>query len=207
MLTFAEMDTKFLMYLCSLDSFHLGVGMPVNNENLVWIDMEMTGLHPETDLVLEIATIVTDKDLNILAEGPVLAIYQTDEVLNSMDQWCIDTHGKSGLTKRCRNSNINEQQAMEQTIAFLEDYVPKGISPLCGNTIGQDRRFLVKYMSELEAYFHYRNIDVSTIKELVRRWKPELLDGFHKKGVHLALDDIRESIAELVYYRQHVFTI
>lgn len=181
--------------------------MSVNNENLVWIDMEMTGLKPETDLVLEIATIVTDKDLNILAEGPVLAIYQPDEVLNSMDQWCIDTHGKSGLTKRCRESDVNVQQAVEQTIAFLQDFVPQGISPLCGNTIGQDRRFLVKYMSELEAYFHYRNIDVSTIKELVRRWKPELLDGFHKKGVHLALDDIRESIAEMVYYRQHVFCI
>ncbi|MEP1445946.1 MAG: oligoribonuclease [Paraglaciecola sp.] len=181
--------------------------MAINTENLVWIDMEMTGLDPESDLVLEIATIVTDKDLNILAEGPVLAIYQTDEVLNSMDQWCIDTHGKSGLTQRCRDSNINIQQATQQTIAFIEEYVPKGISPLCGNTIGQDRRFLVKYMSELEEYFHYRNIDVSTIKELVKRWKPELLDGFHKKGVHLALDDIRESIAELVYYRQHVFSI
>jgi oligoribonuclease len=189
------------------DNFHLGVGMSVNNENLVWIDMEMTGLEPETDVVLEIATIVTDKDLNILAEGPVLAIYQPDAVLNSMNQWCIDTHGKSGLTKRCRISEVSEQQAVEQTIAFLQGFVPKGVSPLCGNTIGQDRRFLVKYMSELEEYFHYRNVDVSTIKELVRRWKPELLEGFHKKGLHLALDDIRESIAEMVYYRQHVFTI
>lgn len=181
--------------------------MPVNNENLVWIDLEMTGLEPETDVVLEIATIVTDKELNILAEGPVLAIYQPDEVLNAMDQWCIDTHGKSGLTERCRKSDVSEQQAVRQTIAFLENYVPTGVSPLCGNTIGQDRRFLVKYMAELEQYFHYRNIDVSTIKELVRRWKPELLDGFHKKGAHLALDDIRESIAEMVYYRKHVFTI
>lgn len=181
--------------------------MAVNSENLVWIDLEMTGLEPETDVVLEIATIVTDKNLNILAEGPVLAIYQTDEILNNMDQWCIDTHGKSGLTQRCRDSKVTEQQAVEQSIAFLMQYVEKGVSPLCGNTIGQDRRFLVKYMPELEAYFHYRNIDVSSIKELVRRWKPELLDGFHKKGVHLALDDIRESIAELVYYRQHVFTI
>ncbi|MGS2721811.1 oligoribonuclease [Paraglaciecola aestuariivivens] len=181
--------------------------MPINNDNLVWIDMEMTGLEPDTDVVLEIATIVTDKELNILAEGPVLAIHQSDEVLNGMDQWCIDTHGKSGLTERCRNSTVTEQQAVEQTIAFLQDYVEAGKSPLCGNTIGQDRRFLVKYMPQLEAYFHYRNIDVSTVKELVRRWKPELLDGFHKKGVHLALDDIRESIAEMVYYRQHVFTI
>jgi oligoribonuclease len=181
--------------------------MSVNSENLVWIDLEMTGLEPETDVVLEIATIVTDKNLNILAEGPVLAIYQTDEILNGMDQWCTDTHGESGLTQRCRDSKISEQQAVEQTIAFLQTYVEKGDSPLCGNTIGQDRRFLVKYMPELEAYFHYRSIDVSSIKELVRRWKPELLNGFHKKGVHLALDDIRESIAELVYYRQHVFAI
>ncbi|WP_293751419.1 oligoribonuclease [uncultured Paraglaciecola sp.] len=181
--------------------------MPVNNENLVWIDMEMTGLEPETDVVLEIATIVTDKDLNILAEGPVLAIYQSDEVLNGMDQWCTDTHGKSGLTERCRNSQVSEQQAVEQTITFLQGFVPKGISPLCGNTIGQDRRFLVKYMSELEQYFHYRNVDVSTIKELVRRWKPELLDGFHKKGVHLALDDIRESIGELKHYREHFLKV
>jgi len=181
--------------------------MSVNSENLVWIDLEMTGLEPETDVVLEIATIVTDKNLNILAEGPVLAIHQTDEILNGMDQWCTDTHGKTGLTQRCRESKITEQQAVEQTIGFLQQYVEKGVSPLCGNTIGQDRRFLVKYMPELEAYFHYRNIDVSSIKELVRRWKPELLNGFHKKGVHLALDDIRESIAELVYYRQHVFTI
>lgn len=181
--------------------------MAVNAQNLVWIDMEMTGLHPEVDVILEIATIVTDPNLNILAEGPVLAIHQSDEILNGMSQWCIDTHGKTGLTDRCRKSTITEQCAVEQSIAFLEKYVPKGVSPLCGNTIGQDRRFMVKYMPELEAYFHYRNIDVSTIKELVRRWKPELLDGFHKKGVHLALDDIRESIAEMAYYRQHVFTI
>ncbi|WP_289027735.1 oligoribonuclease [uncultured Paraglaciecola sp.] len=181
--------------------------MSVNNENLVWIDMEMTGLEPETDVVLEIATIVTDKNLNILAEGPVLAIHQPDSILNGMDEWCTNTHGKSGLTTRCQQSTITVEQAVAQTIQFLELYVPKGVSPLCGNTIGQDRRFLVKYMEELEAYFHYRNVDVSTIKELVRRWKPELLDGFHKKGVHLALDDIRESIAEMAYYRQHVFNI
>ena len=184
-----------------------GATMSVNAQNLVWIDMEMTGLHPETDLVLEIATIITDANLVTLAEGPVIAIYQSDEVLNGMDQWCIDTHGKSGLTERCKNSKVDEASAVQQTIQFMEQYVPKGVSPLCGNTIGQDRRFMVKYMPELEAYFHYRNIDVSSIKELVKRWKPELLAGFHKKGVHLALDDIRESIAELQYYRQHVFTI
>jgi oligoribonuclease len=184
-----------------------GATMPVNTENLVWIDMEMTGLHPETDLVLEIATIVTDANLVTLAEGPVIAIHQSDEVLNGMDQWCVNTHGKSGLTLRCKNSKTDEKSAVQQTLEFIQQYVPKGASPLCGNTIGQDRRFLVKYMPELEGYFHYRNIDVSTIKELVKRWKPELLQGFHKKGAHLALDDIRESIAEMQYYRQHVFTI
>ena len=181
--------------------------METSKQNLVWIDMEMTGLEPETDVVLEIATIVTDSNLNILAEGPLIAIHQSDEILNGMDAWCVETHGKSGLTERCRKSTTSEFEAVEQTIAFLQKYVPKGVSPLCGNTIGQDRRFMVKYMPELEEYFHYRSIDVSSIKELVRRWKPELLDGFHKKGVHLALDDIRESIAELVYYRQHVFCI
>jgi oligoribonuclease len=184
-----------------------GAYMTINNENLVWVDMEMTGLHPETDVVLEIATIVTDKNLNILAEGPVLAIHQPDSVLNNMDQWCIDTHGKSGLTARCRQSKVDIEQGSLLTIEFLKKYVDKGISPMCGNTIGQDRRFMVKYMPQLEAYFHYRNIDVSTVKELAKRWKPEALDGFKKKGIHLALDDIRESIAEMVYYRQHVFCI
>ncbi|GAC32196.1 oligoribonuclease [Paraglaciecola polaris] len=181
--------------------------MAVDAQNLVWIDLEMTGLHPEVDVVLEIATIVTDANLNILAEGPVLAIHQSDDVLHNMNQWCIDTHGQSGLTERCQKSTINEQTAVAETIRFLEKYVPKGASPLCGNTIGQDRRFMVKYMPELEEYFHYRNIDVSTLKELVKRWKPEVLEGFTKKGVHLALDDIRESIAELVFYRQHIFNI
>jgi oligoribonuclease len=181
--------------------------MAVSTQNLVWIDLEMTGLNPETDVVLEIATIVTDANLNILAEGPVLAVHQSDEVLNNMDQWCTDTHGKTGLTARCKASIITEEDAVKQTIDFLVQYVPKGVSPLCGNTIGQDRRFMVKYLPELENYFHYRNIDVSTIKELVRRWKPEILEGFHKEGTHLALDDIRESIGEMQYYRQHVFTI
>ncbi len=181
--------------------------MSVDSSNLVWIDMEMTGLEPETDVVLEIATIVTDKDLNIIAEGPVLAIHQSDYVLDNMSQWCVEVHGKSGLTQRCKDSEVSIDKAVRLTIEFLEKYVPKGSSPLCGNSIGQDRRFLVKYMPELEAYFHYRNIDVSTIKELVRRWQPELLDGVQKKGVHLALDDIRESIAEMVYYRNKVFVI
>ncbi len=181
--------------------------MSVDSSNLVWIDMEMTGLEPETDVVLEIATIVTDKDLNIIAEGPVLAIHQSDYILDNMSQWCVEVHGKSGLTQRCKDSEVSIDKAVRLTIEFLEKHVPKGSSPLCGNSIGQDRRFLVKYMPELEAYFHYRNIDVSTIKELVRRWQPELLDGVQKKGVHLALDDIRESIAEMVYYRNKVFVI
>lgn len=171
------------------------------------MDLEMTGLDPELHKVLEIATIVTDEQLNVIAEGPVFAIHQSDDILDNMDEWCIKTHGESGLTERCRLSTVSEKQAIADTIKFLENYVPKGVSPLCGNSIGQDRRFLQKHMVELEEYFHYRIIDVSTIKELVKRWKPEILDGIKKKGVHLALDDIRESIAELAYYRQHIFNI
>jgi len=181
--------------------------MALDDQNLVWIDMEMTGLDPETCVVLEIATIVTDKELNILAQGPVIAVHQSDEVLEAMDEWCVKTHGNSGLTKRCQESTYDVDAAANETIKFLQDYVPKGKSPLCGNTIGQDRRFLVKYMPELEEYFHYRNIDVSTIKELCSRWQPEILTGFTKKGVHLALDDIKESIEELRYYRKTVFKI
>lgn len=179
----------------------------LHDQNLVWIDMEMTGLDPEVCQVLEIATIVTDSQLNVLAEGPVIAVHQPDHILDNMDPWCIDTHGKTGLTARCRESRIDEQTAAMMTIEFLKDYVPAGKSPLCGNTIGQDRRFMVKYMPELEAYFHYRSIDVSTIKELAVRWQPEVLEGFKKKNVHLALDDIRESIEELKYYRENVFKI
>ncbi|MCU7553277.1 oligoribonuclease [Alteromonas sp. ASW11-19] len=181
--------------------------MTKHDSNLVWIDMEMTGLDPETCKVLEIATIVTDAQLNVLAEGPVIAVHQPDAILDGMDEWCTRVHGESGLTARCRESNIDEAEAARLTMAFLENYVDAGKSPLCGNTIGQDRRFMVKYMPELEAYFHYRSIDVSTVKELVKRWKPEVLDGFTKQGVHLALDDIRESIAEMRFYREKVFTI
>lgn len=181
--------------------------MAKHDSNLVWIDMEMTGLDPETCVVMEIATIVTDAQLNVLAEGPVIAVHQPDSVLDNMDEWCTRVHGESGLTQRCKESTVNEEDAARQTMAFLENYVDAGKSPLCGNTIGQDRRFMVKYMPELEAYFHYRNVDVSTIKELVKRWKPEVLDGFTKKGVHLALDDIRESIEEMRFYREKVFTI
>jgi oligoribonuclease len=167
----------------------------------------MTGLDPETHKIIEIATIVTDSELNILAEGPVLAIHQPDSELDKMDEWCTTTHTGSGLVKRVKESTVTEQDAIAQTIEFLEKWVPKGKSPICGNSIGQDRRFLYKHMPELEEYFHYRYIDVSTLKELTRRWKPEVLDGFTKFGSHLALDDIRESIAELQYYRKTIINI
>ncbi len=181
--------------------------MTVSAQNLVWIDMEMTGLDPEENVVLEIATIVTDKDLNVLAEGPVIAIHQSDEELAKMDEWNVNTHTKSGLVARVKASQHDEAKAVAETLAFIRQWVPERTSPLCGNSIGQDRRFMVKHMSELEAFFHYRNVDVSTIKELVRRWQPALLDQFKKSGTHQALDDIRESIAELQFYRSHVFKI
>ena len=181
--------------------------MTVSAQNLVWIDMEMTGLDPEENVVLEIATIVTDKDLNVLAEGPVIAIHQSEEELGKMDDWNVNTHTKSGLVARVKASEYDEAKAVAETLAFIRQWVPERTSPLCGNSIGQDRRFMVKHMSDLEAFFHYRNVDVSTIKELVRRWQPELLDQFKKSGSHQALDDIRESIAELQFYRAHVFKI
>ena len=181
--------------------------MSFSDQNLIWIDLEMTGLDPETHKVIEIATIVTDSELNILAEGPVLAIHQPEEELAKMDEWCTTTHTGSGLVDRVRASKVTEHDAVRQTIEFLEQWLPKGVSPICGNSVGQDRRFLYKHMPELETYFHYRYIDVSTLKELTRRWKPEVLDGFSKTGSHLALDDIRESIAELKYYRQTIFNI
>jgi len=181
--------------------------MSFNDQNLIWVDLEMTGLDPEQHKIIEIATIVTDSELNILAEGPVLAIHQSETELDKMDDWCTNTHTKSGLVARVKSSQIDEGEAIKQTITFLEKWVPKGKSPICGNSIGQDRRFLYKHMALLETYFHYRYIDVSTIKELTRRWKPEILEGFDKSGSHLALDDIRESIAELKYYRSTIFSI
>lgn len=178
-----------------------------DKQNLVWIDLEMTGLNPDTDKIIEIATIVTDSELNTLAEGPVLAISQPQAALDAMDEWNTTHHNASGLVKRVQQSTVTEQNAIEQTIAFLKPWVDAGDSPLCGNSIGQDRRFLVRHMPELEAYFHYRNVDVSTIKELARRWDPQMLKGFKKQGTHIALDDIRESIAELRYYREHFFNV
>ncbi|EKO3414855.1 oligoribonuclease [Vibrio fluvialis] len=181
--------------------------MSFSDQNLIWIDLEMTGLDPETHKIIEIASIVTDSQLNILAEGPVLAVHQPESELQKMDDWCTNTHTNSGLVERVRQSSVNEDDAVAQTISFLEQWVPAGKSPICGNSIGQDRRFLYKHMPRLEEYFHYRYIDVSTIKELTRRWKPEVLDGFSKQGSHLALDDIRESIAELKFYRGTIFNI
>lgn len=177
--------------------------MSANENNLIWIDLEMTGLDPERDRIIEIATLVTDKDLNILAEGPVMVVHQSDAQLALMDDWNVRTHTASGLVDRVKASAFDDSAAEQATLAFLREWVPAGTSPICGNSIGQDRRFLFKYMPELEAYFHYRYLDVSTLKELARRWKPEVLDGFKKQGTHQALDDIRESVAELAYYREH----
>ncbi|OEC34296.1 oligoribonuclease [Pseudomonas cuatrocienegasensis] len=178
-----------------------------NPTNLIWIDLEMTGLDPDTDVIIEMATIVTDSQLNILAEGPVIAVHQSDERLAAMDEWNTRTHGDSGLTQRVRESTISQAEAEAQTIAFLEQWVPAGKSPICGNSIGQDRRFLYRYMPTLEAYFHYRYLDVSTLKILAGLWAPQLKDGFQKRGTHQALDDIRESIAELAYYREHFLKV
>ncbi|WP_211841798.1 oligoribonuclease [Massilia eburnea] len=174
-----------------------------NEMNLVWVDMEMTGLEPETDRIIEVAMVVTDMHLNVLAEGPVLAIHQSDETLDKMDAWNKGTHGRSGLIDRVKASTVSEEAAEAEFIAFMRQWVPKGKSPMCGNTIGQDRRFMVKYMPKLEAFFHYRNIDVSTLKELGRRWKPEMVAGFKKAQKHTALADIIESIEELKYYREN----
>lgn len=180
--------------------------MAISEKNLIWIDLEMTGLEPNRDTIIEIATIVTDAELNTLAEGPVFAIHQPDAVLSAMDEWNTKQHGGSGLVARVKESQVSMAEAEAQTIAFLKEWVPEGKSPICGNSIGQDRRFLVRYMPRLERYFHYRNLDVSTIKELASRWKPDVLEGVKKQGTHLALDDIRDSIEELRHYRENFFT-
>lgn len=179
---------------------------PMQDErNLAWLDLEMTGLEPATDLIMEIATIVTDSELKVLAEGPVMAIHQPKDVLDHMDPWCVDQHGRSGLTAKCLASTISVEEAQARTVEFIAKFCPERKAPLCGNTIGQDRRFLVKYMPVLHEYFHYRSIDVSTVKELVARWYPDQKYVYSKVKQHEALEDIRESIAELQHYRKTVF--
>ena len=180
----------------------MAANVPSNDTRLVWIDLEMTGLDPDTDTIIEIATLVTDQELNVLAEGPELAIRHPVERLEAMDDWNRNTHGKSGLWQRVLDSQVDAAEAEARTIEFLNAWLPAGKSPMCGNSICQDRRFLARGMPKLEAWFHYRNLDVSTIKELARRWCPQMLNGFTKAGTHTALSDIRESVAELVYYRK-----
>lgn len=177
--------------------------MTKSSTNLIWIDLEMTGLDPNHDHIIEMATLVTDSDLNVIAEGPVFAIHQSDTLLNGMDEWNTKQHNQSGLVQRVRDSKITEAEAEATTIAFLEKHIDAGLSPMCGNSIWQDRRFLTKYMPKLEQYFHYRMIDVSTLKELAKRWAPEVAAGVKKESSHLALSDIRDSINELAHYRTH----
>ncbi len=177
--------------------------MAQDSRNLIWIDLEMTGLEPDRDYIIEIATVVTDKDLNILAEGPVIAIHQEESILAEMDDWNQKHHGQSGLIERVKSSQIKEIEAENMTLEFLRQWLPENKSPMCGNSICQDRRFLYRFMPNLEAYFHYRNLDVSTLKELAARWAPDIYNGFQKTGAHKALDDIIESIEELRYYREN----
>jgi len=181
--------------------------MSRKKENLIWIDLEMTGLDTLNDEIIEIATVVTDKELNILEKGPVIAIHQNNELLEGMDAWNQKQHGGSGLIKRVQESSYSEAMAEEETLAFLREYATRRASPMCGNSICQDRRFLARTMPELEAYFHYRNLDVSSFKEVAKRWKPKVLKGFTKQGTHLAMDDILDSIAELKFYRENILSI
>jgi oligoribonuclease len=181
--------------------------MPADPNNLIWIDMEMTGLQPDSDRIIEIALLVTDPQLSVVAEGPVLVVHQPAEVLEAMDSWNKSVHGKTGLIERVKASRLTEADAERRALAFLAGHVPTGASPMCGNSICQDRRFLARWMPRLEAWFHYRNLDVSTLKELVRRWKPEAAKGFLKEGKHEAMADILESIEELKYYRKSVMAI
>jgi oligoribonuclease len=178
-----------------------------SEHNLIWIDLEMTGLVPEQDRIIEIAVVVTDPQLSVRVEGPVFAVHQSDAVLDGMDAWNKGTHGRSGLTERVRSSSVDEAAAEAAVIAFLQKYLPKGKSPMCGNSICQDRRFMARTMPALEAFFHYRNLDVSTLKELAKRWKPSALDGFRKAQAHTALADIHESIDELIHYRTHLLAL
>ncbi len=177
--------------------------MTMDAHNLIWIDLEMTGLEPDKDYIIEIATVVTDKDLNLLAEGPVIAVHQHQSIMDGMDEWNQKHHGASGLIERVRTSSSDNQSAESQTLAFLKEWVEENKSPMCGNSICQDRRFLYRFMPELEAFFHYRNLDVSTLKELAARWAPDVYKGFNKKGAHQAMEDIIESIEELRYYREN----
>jgi len=181
--------------------------MAADPNNLIWVDMEMSGLNPDTDKVLEVAIVVTDSNLNTVAEAPVLVVHQDDAVLDAMDSWNKSTHAKSGLVERVKASTLAEQEAAERMVGFLREYVPSGISPMCGNSVHQDRRFMARHLPKLEAYFHYRNLDVSTLKELMKRWKPELAAGMVKHGKHEALADIYESIDELKYYREHFLKV
>lgn len=179
--------------------------MTINENHLIWIDLEMTGLNVDTDHIIEIATIITNSTLDIIAEGPVMAIHQPDTILQKMDEWNTTHHGNSGLINRVRKSSLSEQDAEKETLRFLEQYVPRGVSPMCGNSICQDRRFLCRHMPHLANYFHYRNLDVSTIKILAQRWAPKIADQVKKESRHIAIEDIRDSIAELQFYRQHFF--
>ena len=181
--------------------------MSNKRDNLIWIDLEMTGLDTDNDVIIEVATLVTDKQLNVLAEGPMLAIHQPDAVLAGMDEWNTTTHTQAGLVERIRQSTITTAMAEQQTLEFLQQHVERGMSPMCGNSICQDRRFLHRLMPRLEDFFHYRNLDVNTIKEIARRWKPEVIDQVNKKGSHLALDDIKDSIMELKVYREKFFNL